>query len=191
MKNKAAAIIKIGEPKNRKQLRSFIGVVNYYRDMWLRRSHILAPLASLTSEKVKWEWGPKQSAAFAMAKQVIAREAMLAYPYFSKSFTIHTDASHYQLGGVISQDGKPIAFYSRKLNDAQTRYTTTERELLSIVETLKEYCNILLGHKIEVLTDHKNLVSAFQHRTCNALETNSRRIWSHSHLCKRRAQCRR
>ena len=126
--------------------------------MWLRRSHILAPLASLTSDKVKWKWGPKLSAAFVMAKQVIAREEMLAYPDFSKTFTIHTDASHYQLGGVISQDGKPTAFCSRKLNDAQTRYTTTERELLSIVETLKEYRNILLGHKIEVFTDHKNLV---------------------------------
>ena len=88
----------------------------------------------------------------------MAREAMLAYPDFSKPFVIHTDASHYQLGAVISQGGKPIAFYSRKLNDAQTRYTTTERELLSIVETLKEYRNILLGHKIDVYTDHKNLV---------------------------------
>ena len=83
---------------------------------------------------------------------------MLAYPDFSKPFVIHTDASHYQLGAVISQDDKPIAFYSRKLNDAQTRYTTTERELLSIVETLKEYRNILLGHEIIVHTDHKNLV---------------------------------
>jgi hypothetical protein len=158
MKNNVAAIMKISEPKNQKQLRSFIGVVNYYQDIWSRRSHILAPLASLTCEKVKWEWGPKQSAAFDMAKRVIAREAVLAYPDFSKHFTIHTDASHYQLGGVISQDGKPIAFYSRNLNDAQPRYTTTERELLSIVETLKEYRNIFLGHKIEVFTDHMNLV---------------------------------
>ena len=93
-----------------------------------------------------------------MAKRVIAKETILAFPDFSKPFTTHTDASHYQLGGVISQDGKPIAFYSRKLNDAQTRYTTTERELLSIVETLKAYRNILLGHKIVVHTDHKNLV---------------------------------
>jgi RNase H-like domain found in reverse transcriptase len=83
---------------------------------------------------------------------------LLAYPDFSKKFVIHTDASHYQLGAVISQDGKPIAFYSRKLNPAQTRNTTTEQELLSIVETLKEYRNILLGHEIEVFTDHQNLV---------------------------------
>jgi RNase H-like domain found in reverse transcriptase len=93
-----------------------------------------------------------------MAKKIIAREVILAYPDFNKLFEIHTDASHYQLGAVICQEGKPIAFYSRKLNPAQTRYTTTERELLSIVETLKEYYNILLGQQIEVFTDHKNLV---------------------------------
>jgi hypothetical protein len=63
---------------------------------------------------------------------------MLAFPDFSNPFDIHTDASHTQLGAVISQAGKPIALYSRKLNPAQTCYTTTERELLAIVETLKE-----------------------------------------------------
>ena len=126
--------------------------------MWLRRSHILAPLAPLTSKKTKWDFGPKQKASFELIKRILAREVMLAYPDYSKPFVIHTDASHYQLGAVISQDNKPIAFYSRKLNDAQTRYTTTERELLSIVETLKEHRNILLGHEIIVCTDHKNLV---------------------------------
>lgn len=126
--------------------------------MWLRRSHVLAPLAKLTSKTVPFKWGPAQAKAFAMCKRIISKEVILAYPDFSKPFVIHTDASHYQLGGVISQDGKPIAFYSRKLNDAQTRYTTTERELLSIVETLKAYRNILLGHELIVHTDHKNLV---------------------------------
>jgi hypothetical protein len=67
-------------------------------------------------------------------KCIISRETLLAYPDFTKPFIIHTDAGHKQLGAVISQDNKPIAFYSRKLNPAQTRYTTTERELLSIVE---------------------------------------------------------
>jgi hypothetical protein len=94
-----------------------------------------------------------------MAKRVIPREAMLTCPDFSEPFTIHTDASHYPLGGVISQDGKPIAFHSRTLTDAQTCHTTTECELLSIVEMLKECRNIMVGHKIEVFTNHKNLAN--------------------------------
>ena len=90
-------------------------------------------------------------------KKIMARETILAYPNFDKPFEIHTDASAYQLGAIISQDGKPIAFYSRKLTPTQTRYTTTERELLSIVETLKEFRTILLGQQIIIHTDHENL----------------------------------
>ncbi len=154
---KVEAIMKIAEPKTKKELRAFIGIVNYYRDMWVRRSHILAPLAALTSKTAKWKWTDTERAAFEDMKRIIAKETLLAYPDFSKPFVIHTDASHTQLGAVISQDGKPIAFYSRKLKPEQTRYTTTERELLSIVETLKEFRNILLGQQIVVHTDHKNL----------------------------------
>ncbi len=133
-------------------------MVNYYRDMWKHRSHVLAPLTSLTSINIPWKWGEEQSKAFKNAKQILSTEVLLAFPVFDKPFTIHTDASHRQLGAVISQDDRPIAFYSRKLNDAQTRYTTTERELLSIVETLKEFRMILLGHDIIIWTDHKNLI---------------------------------
>jgi len=156
--DKVKAVLKIAEPMTRKELRSFIGMVNHYRDMWVRRSHVLAPLAALTSKTTKWKWELQHQKAFAMAKRVIAKEMLLAHPNFNKPFQIHTDASHCQLGAVVSQDGKTIAFCSRKLNPVQTRHTTTERELLSIAETLKEYRNILLGQQIEVFTDHKNLV---------------------------------
>ena len=155
--DKVKAMHAIKEPKNKRELRRFIGIVNYYRDMWIRRSHLLAPLASLTSKKAKWRWQNEHRQAFEQIKKVISKETLLAYPNFDKPFVIHTDASHTQLGAVISQDNRPIAFYSRKLNPAQTRYTTTERELLSIVETLKEFRNILLGQQIVVHTDHKNL----------------------------------
>ena len=72
-------------------------------------------------------------------KRILAREVILAFPDFNKPFEIYTDASDTQLAAVITQDGKPIAFYSKKLNLAQTRYTTTEKELLSIVEPCKEF----------------------------------------------------
>jgi transposase InsO family protein len=161
-KKKIEAITNMAPPTTRKQLRSFLGMVNYYRDMWIHRSDILAPLSGMTSESTKFVWTDVQQQAFDKIKQIVSREVMLAFPDFSKVFEIHTDASHYQLGSVISQGGKPIAFYSRKLSDTQTRYTTTERELLSIVETLKEFRSILLGQRITVYTDHKNLTYTTQ-----------------------------
>jgi len=71
--DKVKAVLKIAEPKTRKDLRSFIGVVNYYRDMWVRRSHVLAPLAALTSKTTKWKWEPQHQKTFAMAKSAIAQ----------------------------------------------------------------------------------------------------------------------
>ena len=133
-------------------------MVNFYRDMWPKRSEILAPMTALTSTSVKFNWTEECDNAFKEMKRVMATETLLAFPDFNKTFVIHTDASKTQLGAIISQEGKPIAFYSRKLNPAQTRYTTTERELLSIVETFKEFRNILFGQKISVNTDHANLV---------------------------------
>jgi transposase InsO family protein len=154
---KVDAMKNIAPPKTKRQLRSFIGLINYYRDAWIRRSDITAPLTALCGKNAKWRWTEIEQKAFDMTKRLVSREVLLSYPVFNETFDIHTDASDTQLGSVISQKGKPIAFYSRKLNNAQRRYTTTEQELLAIVETLKEFRNILLGQTIRVYTDHKNL----------------------------------
>ncbi|CAJ1939626.1 unnamed protein product [Cylindrotheca closterium] len=157
--SKVEAIQRLKPPKTLKQLRLFLGMLNYYRDMWEKRSHMLALFTELIKSSKKGRplvWKQEHTEAFEPVKRVIAKATMLAFPDFSKPFTIHTDASGFQLGGVISQEGKPIAFYSRKLNPAQRNYTTGERKMLSIVETLREYRNILLGRKIIVYTDHKN-----------------------------------
>ncbi len=82
---------------------------------------------------------------------------ILAYPRFDRPFEVYTDASTIQLGAVIVQSGRPIAFFSRKLSSAQRKYTTRELELLSIVETLNEFRNTIFGYKVIVYTDHKNL----------------------------------
>ena len=166
---KVKAMLALEPPKTRKQLRSFIGMINFYRDLWRHRSELLAPLSCLTSINVPFKWTDIEQKAFEMIKQVVSQQVLLTYPNFNIPFHIYTDASKYQLGSVIMQENSPIAFYSRKLNPAQFNYTTSERELLSIVETLKEYRNILFGHKIIVYTDHKNLTyknSSTEHVTC-------------------------
>ena len=80
-------------------------------------------------------------------KRIVACDTLLTYPEFNEKNKIHTNASALQLEVVISKKGKPIAFYSIKLNDDQQWYTVTNREPLSIVETLKEFRTILLGQK--------------------------------------------
>jgi RNase H-like domain found in reverse transcriptase/Reverse transcriptase (RNA-dependent DNA polymerase) len=129
------SIINIKAPTTRKELRHFIGIVHYYRNMWFRESELLAPLTSLISSQVKFEWLTSHQQAFDKIKKVIGTEVLLSYPDFSKPFHIYTDASDHQLGAVILQGNKPIALYLQNLNTDQRRYTTTECELLSTIET--------------------------------------------------------
>jgi hypothetical protein len=104
-----------------------------------------------------WWWDPIHQQAFKNIKAAIAKETVLAYPDFSKPFEIYTDTSSTQLGAVITQDNRPIAFFSRKLSKMQQKYSVTEIELLAIVKTLKEFKGMLWGQHIKVYTDHKNL----------------------------------
>jgi hypothetical protein len=145
-------------------------MVQCYRDMWQKRSEMLAPLTDLVGEcgetkttkknktkKKPWQWESIHQQAFDNVKATIAKEVVLAYPDFTKPFEIYTDASTMQLGSVITQGNRPIMFFSRKLSVMQTKYSVTEMELLAIVETLKEFQGMLSGQTIKVYTDHKNL----------------------------------
>ena len=167
-KAKVAAILALKPPRNVKELRRCLGIIQYYRDLWASRTHLLTPLTDLVGEcgttkrsskkKPKWHWDDVHQEAFEKIKKVIARDVLLAYPNFSEEFIIYTDASKYQLGGIITQNNRPIAFFSRKLNTAQRKYTVTELELLSIVELLKEFKGMLLGQRVVIYTDHQNLI---------------------------------
>ena len=116
---KIQGIRDIKPPRTRKELKRFIGMINFYRDMWKGRAHLLDPLSSLTSKARPFIWEKQHQEAFEAIKRVLSCEVLLAYPDFNAPFHIHTDASGFQIGAVISQNGKPIAFYSKKMNNAQ------------------------------------------------------------------------
>ena len=104
-------------------------MIQYYRDLWEKQSHLLAPLTNLVGEcghtkatrknKIKkkpWHWDECHQEAFDKIKEQLAQEVLLAYPDYSLPFNIYTDASSGQLGAVITHKGRPIEFFSRKLS---------------------------------------------------------------------------
>ncbi len=131
---KVQAILALNPPNNIKELRHFLGMVQYYRDMWARCSEMLAPLTDLVGEcgetkttimnktkKKPWRWDLIHQQAFDNVKAAIAKEIVLAYLDFSKPFKIYRDASSMQLGAVITQDNTPIAFFSWKFSKMQQK----------------------------------------------------------------------
>jgi hypothetical protein len=152
-------------PKTLKELRGFVGMVNYYRNMWLHRAHILTPLTSQTGApkkcqtQLKYVLKEEMQAAFDQMKALTAMDILCTYPNHNKLFHIYINASDYQLGSCIMQDSQPVAYYSKKLNNAQCNYSTVDKELLSIVMTLHEFWSMLLGAELHIHTNHKNILN--------------------------------
>jgi len=154
---KIQGILNMMPPKTQKDVRRFVGMINFYRDLYPKRAETLAPLTDLCGHKRKFTWEAQHEQAFQQMKEITEQDIMLTYPQFDKPFHIYTDASELQIGGVIMQDSKPLGFFSKKLTHTQKKYLVTEQELLAIVETIKYFRHMLLGHRIVVHTDHKNL----------------------------------
>ncbi|PHT91027.1 hypothetical protein T459_06140 [Capsicum annuum] len=136
------------------ELRSFLGLANYYRRFILGYSDIAAPLTDLLKKNRAWEWNSSCQGAFDNLKAAIIKEPVLALPDFTKLFEVQTDASDFAIGGVLMQEGHPIAFESRKLNEAERRYTVHEKEMTAIVHCLRTWRHYLLGAHFIVKTDN-------------------------------------
>lgn len=133
---KIQAINKIAVPRNKKELRSFLGMIDYYRDMIPNKSALCAPLKRFTSSKVAFTWLQSDTDAFRAIQKAFAEALLLAFPDFDLPFHVYADASGKQVGGIVMQENKILACYSRTLNKHQINYTTMELALLSIVELL-------------------------------------------------------
>jgi hypothetical protein len=136
-------------PCNATELRMFIGCVNYYRDMWPSCAHVLKQLTDQSSLKKKTpiKWTDEIQQAFDKMQLLTAADALAAYPNHNKRFNVYTDASDFQLGACIIQEGRPVAYFLQKLTKSQPNCTTIEKEMLSIIATLKEFQSMLLRCK--------------------------------------------
>jgi hypothetical protein len=161
MQDKVQAVSEWPTPKNVRDVRAFLGTAGYYRKFIRNFSAISAPITELTKEKVKFEWTSSHQAAFVTLKNAMQSAPVLALPDPKLPYVVHTDASGFAVGAVLMQDqGKglqPIAFLSKKMNDAETRYPVHEQELLAIIHALSTWRHYLHGPKFKVMTDHHSL----------------------------------
>jgi hypothetical protein len=152
------------KPTNISELRSFLGLANYFRKFVQGYSALVAPLTAMLSSKARWpeDWGEPCDKAFDRIKDALSSAPVLALPDVSDtaaSYEVIVDASDVAIGAILLQGGRPIAYESRKLIPAERNYHTSDRELLALVHALKVWRCYLEGIKFSAITDHKPNVS--------------------------------
>lgn len=163
MEDKIRNILKIATPKTKKQVRSVLGTIGYYKKFVPNYATIVAPINDLLKGKPKGpiNWTEQCHKALRKIQVILSSEPVLKLSDASKDFIVRTDASGVGIGGVLMQvhDGlqHPVSFASRKLLDRETRYSTIERECLGIVWTLAKFQRYLWGKPFLLETDHRPL----------------------------------
>ncbi|KAL6730064.1 hypothetical protein Aduo_001060 [Ancylostoma duodenale] len=176
---KVKSILQYPLPKDRTELRTFLGMCSYYRKFVLGFSKVAGELHEMTSEKRNFTWTPSRVAAFEKLKEIIASAPVLAQPDVEaarsgkRPFRIHTDASYYGLGAVLSQEGEdglqhPVFFASKGLSKSEKGYHITDLEALAVVFALRKFHMFVYGLPVEVYTDHQALTALFRRSNVSA-----------------------
>ncbi|KAK3013275.1 hypothetical protein RJ639_008265, partial [Escallonia herrerae] len=147
-------------PTKVSELRSFLGLANYYLRFIKGYSAKAAPLTDLLKKGKRWEWSKRCQSAFEGLKEAVTEEPVLALPDHTKVFKLQTDASDFAIGGVLMQKGHPIAFESRKLNDTERRYMVQEKEMTAVErghepKSFRDYHRATTAHSIALAGDYK------------------------------------
>ena len=158
---KLAAISDWPRPQSLSQVRAFLGLANYYRRFIHHLAEIALPLTELTKKDTGFHWSFAADEAFRSLKQALASEPLLKMPDTHLPFRVTTDASKYAMGAVLEQNFgegfQPVAYFSKKLDNAQRNYGAGDREALAIVLTLHEWRCYLQGAHFVVNSDHQCL----------------------------------
>ena len=160
--NKLTAIVKAPTPRSVQELRSFLGLLNYYGRFIPNLASLIHPLNRLLCKDARWNWTKKCAEAFDKAKQALVSSKVLVHYDPSLPLKLAGDASAYGVGAVIShvmKDGSehPIAFASRTLTSSERNYSQIEKEALSLVFGVKKFHAYLYGRPFTLITDHKPL----------------------------------
>lgn len=160
--SKADALRTFPIPKTQRDIRSYLGLCNYYRRFVQNFSKIATPLNRLLQKDTKFEWTEQCQNAFETLKNALITSVMLSYPDMNSRFILTTDASDVALGYILSQKGsdkkeKVVAFGGRSLRPDERKWTVTEKECLAVVDGIKAYREYLSHQPFTVYTDHKAL----------------------------------
>ena len=141
-------------PKNVGEVRRFHGLASFYRRFVQDFSSIAAPLTAIIKKDEKFQWDEAQDKAFHSLKHNLTQAPILSLPNFDKTFEIECDASAIGIGTVLTQEGRPIVYFSEKLNTAALNYSTYNKELLALVRALETWEHYLRPKKFIIHTDH-------------------------------------
>ncbi|GJP54422.1 hypothetical protein CLOM_g13509 [Closterium sp. NIES-68] len=141
-------------PQDVGQVRSFLGLANYFRQFLENYLTDVAPVTALTRKGSAWEWTRQCQEAFDEVKTKLTKAPVFILPDPSKPYEVVTDASTVGIGAVLLQEGRRVAFESRKFSTAQQRYTTPEQELLVVVHALRTWRCYLEGVEFVVTIHH-------------------------------------
>ncbi|KAD2394393.1 hypothetical protein E3N88_41370 [Mikania micrantha] len=164
---KIEAIKNWDTPRTPTEIRSFLGLVGYYRRFISNFSKIALSLTKLTQKSEPFVWEQKQEDAFQTLKQKLCNAPILSLPEGCDDFVVYCDASHQGLGCVLMQRGKVIAYASRQLKVHEKNYTTHDLELGAVIFALKIWRHYLYGTKCTIFTDHKSLQHIFDQKELN------------------------
>ena len=156
---KIEAIKMMPHPEDKKGAERLLCMLNYLAKFIPNMSTMSKPIRDILKEDVEFRWGNVQEEAFLKLKERITSSHVLAYYDVNKPVTMSCDASKSGLGAVLIQEGKPVAYASRSLTDAETRYAQIEKELLTVVFGFERFNQYTYARYVEVETDHKPLVS--------------------------------